>query len=207
MNNPQLIQMKKRFAFATAIVFVIAIMITIPFNRFILSSTAVVAQQQQQINSNTSSSQGTNSSPNPLSLNTILIAEILLGTTLGISSPLLFYVWKKERQDILMDLKKNEILQINSSILVGVLILLTLGSTLTHIHKATISLITASIIIPFAVSSIMVIISQPPETDEKGHSRKNFQDKKLKLFPASIMAMIVGFVYIIAAVITVTLIA
>ena len=106
-------------------------MITIPFNRCILSSTAVVAQQQQQINSNTSSSQGTNSSP-PLSLNTILIAEILLGTTLGISSPLLFYVWKKERQDILMDLKKNEILPINSSIMVGVLILLTLGSTHTH---------------------------------------------------------------------------
>ena len=201
--------MKKRFAFATAIVFVIAIiiiMIRIPFNRFILSSTAVVAQQQQQINSNTSSSEGTNSSP-PLSLNTILIAEILLGTTLGISSPLLFYVWKKERQDILMHLKKNEILQINSSIMVGVLILLTLGSTLTHIHKVTISLITASIIVPFAVSSIMIIISQPPETDEKGHGRKSFQDKNLKLFPASIMAMIVGFVYIIAAVITVTLIA
>ena len=72
MNNPQLIQMKKRFAFVTAIVFVIAIMITtIPFNRFILSSTAVVAQQQ--INSNTSSSQSTNSSssPSPLSLKTI----------------------------------------------------------------------------------------------------------------------------------------
>ena len=127
MDNPQLIQMKKRFAFAIAIVFVIAIiiMITIPFNRFILSSTAVVAQQQQQINSNTSSSQSTNSSPNPLSLSTILTAEILLGITLGISSPPLFYVWKKERQDILMDLKKNEILQINSSIMVGVLILLT----------------------------------------------------------------------------------
>jgi hypothetical protein len=209
MNNPQLTPMRKRFAFAIAVLFAAAIiMITIPFNRFILSSTAVVAQQQQQqINSNTSSSQGTNFSPNPSSLNTILIAEILLGTTLGISSPLLFYVWKKERQDILMDLKKNEILQINSSIMVGVLILLTLGSTLTHIHKVTISLITASIIVPFAVSSIMIIISQPPETDEKGHGRKSFQNKNLKLFPASIMAMIVGFVYIIAAVITVTLIA
>ena len=107
-----------------------------------------------------------------------------------------------------MDLKKNEILQINSSIIVGVLILLTLGSTITHLHKVTISLITASIIIPFAVSSIMIIISQPPEIDETGnHSRKSFRDKNLKLFPASIMAMIVGFVYIIAAVITVTLIA
>jgi hypothetical protein len=199
--------MRKRFAFAIAIAFVVAIiMITIPFNRFVLPSTSDVAQQQQQINSNTSSSQGTNSSPNPLSPDTILIAEILLGTTLGISAPLLFYVWKKERQDILMDLKKNEILQINSSIIVGVLILLTLGSTITHLHKVTISLITASIIIPFAVSSIMIIISQPPETDEKGHGRESFQDKNLKLFPASIMAMIVGFVYIIAAVITVTLI-
>ena len=194
--------MRKRFAFAAAIA--MAIMIIIPFDAFIASSTAVA--QQQRINSNTSSSQGTNSS-NPSSLNAILIAEILLGTTLGISSPLLFYVWKKERQDILMDLKKNEILQINSSIIVGVLILLTLGSTITHLHKVTISLITASIIIPFAVSSIMIIISQPPETDEKGHGRKSFRDKNLKLFPASIMAMIVGFVYIIAAVITVTLIA
>ena len=194
--------MRKRFAFATAIA--MAIMIIIPFDAFIASSTAVA--QQQLINSNTSSSQGTNSS-NPSSLNAILIAEILLGTTLGISSPLLFYVWKKERQDILMDLKKNEILQINSTIIVDVLILLTLGSTITHLHKVAISLITASIIVPFAVSSIMIIIAQPPETDEKGHGRKSFQDKNLKLFPASIMAMIVGFVYIIAAVITVTLIA
>jgi len=53
----------------------------------------------------------------------------------------------------------------------------------------------------------MVIISQPPEIDEKGHGRRSFRDKKLKLFPASIMAMMVGFVYIIAAVITITLIA
>jgi hypothetical protein len=34
-----------------------------------------------------------------------------------------------------MDLKKNEILQINLAIMVGVLILLTLGSNLTHIRK------------------------------------------------------------------------
>ncbi len=88
--------MIKRFA-----VFVVAIiMVTSPFNRFILSSTAVVAQQQQQIKSNTSSSRGTNSSTNPLSIKDFLIPEILLGTTLGISAPLLFYVWKKERQDI-----------------------------------------------------------------------------------------------------------
>ena len=80
-----------------------------------------------------------------------------------------------------MDLKKNEILQINSSIIVGVLILLTLGSTITHLHKVAISLITASIIVPFAVSSIMIIIAQPPETDEKNHSRNSFQNKKLKL--------------------------
>jgi len=192
--------MRTRFVFAITVIFAAAIIIQ--FSGFIVLS-AVVAQQQQQINSNTSSSQDNNSSPNPLSLNTI--AEILLGTTLGISLPLLFYVWKKERQDILMDLKKNEILQINSAIMVGVLILLTLGSNLTHIHKS--GLITASIIIPFAASSIMIIISQPPETDEKGHTRKSFQDKRLKLFPAGIMAMMVGFVYIIAAVITITLIA
>jgi hypothetical protein len=53
----------------------------------------------------------------------------------------------------------------------------------------------------------MIIISHPPETDEKGQGRKSFQDENLKLFPAGIMAMIVGFVYIIIAVITVTLIA
>jgi F0F1-type ATP synthase assembly protein I len=198
MNNPQHKLMRKRFAFATAIA--MAIIIIIPFDAFIASSTAVA--QQQRINSNTSSSQGTNSS-NPSSLNAILIAEILLGTTLGISSPLLFYVWKKERQDILMDLKKNEILQINSSIIIGVLILLTLGYNLTHIHKS--GLFTASIIVPFAASSIMIIISQPPETDEKGNIQKS-QHKRLKLFPAGIMAMMVGFVYIIAAVITITLI-
>ena len=65
MNNSQLTTMRKRFAFAAAIVFaVVIIMITIPFNSFILPSTAVA--QQQQISSNTSSS-----SPNPLSLKTI----------------------------------------------------------------------------------------------------------------------------------------
>jgi hypothetical protein len=206
MNNPTVTPMRKQFAFAAAILFAVAI-IVVTSTFIILTPTTVAAQQQQQINSNTSSSEGTNSSPNPLSIKDILIPEILLGTTLGVSSPLLFYVWKKERQDILMDLKKNEILQINSSIIVGVLILLTLGSTITHLHKVAISLITASIIVPFAVSSIMIIIAQPPETDEKGRGRKSFQDKHLKLFPASIMAMIVGFVYIIAAVITVTLIA
>ena len=55
MNNPQHNPMRKRFASATAILFTVAIMITIP-------STAVA--QQEQINSNTSSS-------NPLPLKTI----------------------------------------------------------------------------------------------------------------------------------------
>ena len=63
--------MRKRFVFATAIVFAVAIMITIPFNRFVFTSPAVAAQQQQ-INSSTSSSQSNNSSSsNPLSLKTI----------------------------------------------------------------------------------------------------------------------------------------
>jgi S1-C subfamily serine protease len=64
--------MTRQSASGTAIVFAVAIiMITIVFNRFILSSTTAVAQEQQ-INSNTSS-QGTNSSysSNPSSLNTI----------------------------------------------------------------------------------------------------------------------------------------
>jgi S1-C subfamily serine protease len=64
--------MRKRFAAATAVVFAVAIMIIIPFDGFILPSTAVA--QQQRINSNTSfsSSQSSNtSSSNPLSLNSI----------------------------------------------------------------------------------------------------------------------------------------
>jgi S1-C subfamily serine protease len=58
--------MRKRFVFATVIVFAVAIMIIIPFNGFILPSTAVA--QQQQINSSTNSS---SSSPNPLPLRTL----------------------------------------------------------------------------------------------------------------------------------------
>jgi S1-C subfamily serine protease len=71
MNNLQHNSMRKRLAIAIAIVFAVAIiMITIPFNGFILPSTALA--QQQRINSDTSSSQGTNSSsPNPLPLKTI----------------------------------------------------------------------------------------------------------------------------------------
>jgi len=59
--------MRKRFAFATAIVF--AGLIIIPLNELILPSTAVALQQE--INSNTSSSQSTSSSSNPLSLRTL----------------------------------------------------------------------------------------------------------------------------------------
>ena len=63
MTDAQLIPMRKRFAFATAIVFAVAIMmLTIP--------SKVVVAQQQQINSNVSSSQSMNSA-NSLSLNTI----------------------------------------------------------------------------------------------------------------------------------------
>ena len=62
MNTSQHNPMRKRFAFATAVVFAIAIMTTIPFN-CVLPSTA----QQQRINSNTSSSQNAN----PLPLKTI----------------------------------------------------------------------------------------------------------------------------------------
>jgi S1-C subfamily serine protease len=58
--------MRNRFAVATAVVFAVAILITIPSDGFILPSTAVA--QQQRINS---PSQGTNSSSNPLSLNSI----------------------------------------------------------------------------------------------------------------------------------------
>jgi hypothetical protein len=58
MNNPQITPMRKRFAFG----FAVTIMIIVPFNGFILPSTAVA--QQQQINSNSSSA-------NPLSLKTI----------------------------------------------------------------------------------------------------------------------------------------
>jgi len=68
MDSPQHKPMRKRFTFATAIVF--AGLIIIPLNGLILPSTAVALQQK--INSNTPSSQSTNSSSsNPLSLRTI----------------------------------------------------------------------------------------------------------------------------------------
>ena len=72
MNNPHVIRMIKRFAFASGILFAVAIiMVTSTFNRVILTPTTAVAQTQR-INSNTSSSQSTNSSSsNPLSLNSI----------------------------------------------------------------------------------------------------------------------------------------
>src|SRR5215467_14733919 len=71
MNNPQHNPMRKRFASATAILFVVAIIIvTGTFNRVILTPTDVVAQTQR-INSNTSSSQSANFSSNPLPLRTI----------------------------------------------------------------------------------------------------------------------------------------
>jgi len=54
-----------------------------------------------------------------LTTNTEYTVIILLGTTLGIFLPLLFYVWKRERQYILMHLNKVEILQINSTVMVG----------------------------------------------------------------------------------------
>ncbi|MGB6592468.1 MAG: trypsin-like peptidase domain-containing protein, partial [Candidatus Nitrosopolaris sp.] len=72
MNNPHVTPMIKRFAFATSILFVVAIiMVTSTSNRVILTPTAVAAQTQQ-INSNTSS-RGTNSSSssNALPLKTI----------------------------------------------------------------------------------------------------------------------------------------
>jgi S1-C subfamily serine protease len=71
MNNPHVTPMIKRFAFATAILFVVAIiMVTSTFNTVILTPTTVVAQTQQL----NSPSQGTNSSSssNPLTLNSIL---------------------------------------------------------------------------------------------------------------------------------------
>jgi S1-C subfamily serine protease len=70
MNNPQIIPMRKRFAFVTAILFVAIIMVTSTFNRDILTPTAVLAKTQQ-INSNTSSQDINSSSSSPLSLNTI----------------------------------------------------------------------------------------------------------------------------------------
>src|SRR5215831_5472104 len=88
--------MRKRFVFATAVVFAVAIMITIPYGGFILTPTSVAAQTQQ-MNSNTSSSQGTNSSSssNPLTLNSIFkqvnnsVAQITSKTppTTGVANP------------------------------------------------------------------------------------------------------------------------
>jgi S1-C subfamily serine protease len=65
--------MRNRFAVGTAVVFAVTMMmmITIPFNGFILPSIAVA--QRQQMNSTTTSSQNTNSSSssNPFTLNSI----------------------------------------------------------------------------------------------------------------------------------------
>jgi len=79
--------MRKRFAFATAIVCATAIITTIPFNGFILQSRAVA--QQQQINTNTSSSSlNTNTSTsNPLPLKTIFkqdIRYVLIGVAMSL---------------------------------------------------------------------------------------------------------------------------
>jgi S1-C subfamily serine protease len=57
MNNPQHNPMRKRFAIATAVVFAVAIVITIP---------STVVAQQQRINSNTSSQIANSSNPLPL---------------------------------------------------------------------------------------------------------------------------------------------
>ena len=70
--------MRKRSAVTAAIIFAVAIMIIIPFNGFILPSTAVA--QQQRIDSNTSSCQGTNSSSNPLSQHYIQASREFCGT-------------------------------------------------------------------------------------------------------------------------------
>jgi S1-C subfamily serine protease len=87
MNNPQLIAMRKQFTFATVILFAVAIIvIIIPFDRFILPSTAVA--QQQRINSNTSSYQSSSSS-NPLPLKTIFkqVANSVVQITSKIPTP------------------------------------------------------------------------------------------------------------------------
>jgi S1-C subfamily serine protease len=94
MNTSQHSLMRKRFVIVAAIVFALAIiMITIPFNGFIIPSATVVAQQQR-INSDTSSSQSTNSS-NALPLKTIFkevensIVQITSKTlTTGVPNPL-----------------------------------------------------------------------------------------------------------------------
>ena len=88
MNNPQITPMRKLFAFATAAIIAVAIIITIQFDRFVVPSTAVA--QQQQINSNSSPS------VSPLSLNTIFkqvensVVQITskIPTTTGVPNPL-----------------------------------------------------------------------------------------------------------------------
>ena len=85
--------MRNRFAVVTAVVFAVAIMITILYGGFIVTPTSVAAQTQQ-MNSNTSSSQNTNSS-NPLTLNSIFkqvnnsVVQITSKTppTAGVANP------------------------------------------------------------------------------------------------------------------------
>jgi hypothetical protein len=136
---------------------------------------------------------------------------MLLGIPIGIALPLLFYV---RHDDVFMELHKSDILQINATVMVGVLILLTLGS-LKDLNTTIIGLITASIIIPFAVSSVMVTISKDTEKIKSSQLNsiesnpilgEETKSKNLKLFPVSIMLMIGGFLYVIAAVIILALI-
>ena len=75
--------MRKRFAFVTAILFVLAIMITIPFNGM-LPSRAVA--QQQQINSSSSQS-----ASNPLPLKTIFKHVENSGVQIRSKIPTTFY--------------------------------------------------------------------------------------------------------------------
>src|SRR5215469_8766121 len=84
--------MRNRYAVGTAIVFAVAIMITIPYRGFILTPTSVAAQTQH-MNSTITSAQGTNSSK-PLTLNSIFkqvnnsVVQITSKTpTAGVANP------------------------------------------------------------------------------------------------------------------------
>jgi hypothetical protein len=145
-----------------------------------------------------------------LTKNTEMLATVyLVVITLSIVLLVLFYfyypTWRKHRQFILMDLKKNEILQINATVMVGVLILLTVGpNLLKNLNPAAISLTTASILVPFAVSSIMIIISKIPTVQVQPSPVivENTDKVPTTLFLLGMVTMILGFAYMIGAVVT-----
>ena len=83
----------------------------------------------------------------------IFITLIPVGITL-IAGYILTRLVDIKNSTILKDLKGTDIVQINATVIAGVLIVLTIGNLLQTHKDVALTLLTASIIYPFAISSI-----------------------------------------------------